>query len=78
MSLREIRQILAIRDRRDAPCGHVRAVLTERLNDVRAQIAELVVLRTDVEALLAHARDGKVTDHDNANICWIFETDTAH
>src|SRR5882757_7160002 len=73
LSLREIRQILAIRDRRDAPCGHARTVLTERLNDVRAQIAELVVLRTEVEALLARARGGKVTDHDNANICWIFE-----
>jgi DNA-binding transcriptional MerR regulator len=77
LSLREIRQILAIHDRGDVPCGHVRGVLTERLDNVRAQIAELVTLETHLETLLAHARGGEPTDHDNSNVCWILETEPA-
>ncbi|MGH4016107.1 MAG: heavy metal-responsive transcriptional regulator [Pseudonocardiaceae bacterium] len=75
LSLREVRQILAVYDRGDAPCGHVRHVLGERLDQVRAQIAELVTLETHLEALLAHARQGEPTDHDEAAVCWILETE---
>lgn len=75
LSLREVRQILAIRDRGEAPCGHVRTVLTERLDQVRAQIAELVTLETHLETLLAHAREGASTDHDQASVCWILESE---
>jgi DNA-binding transcriptional MerR regulator len=77
LSLREIRQVLAIHDRGDVPCGHVRGVLTERLDTVRAQIAELLTLETHLETLLAHARHGEPTDHDNSGVCWILETEPA-
>ena len=77
LSLRQIRQILAIRDSGEAPCGHVRAVLTERLDGVRAQIAELLTLEAHLETLLAHADQGPPTSHDDANVCWILETDPA-
>jgi DNA-binding transcriptional MerR regulator len=77
LSLREIRQVLAIHDRGDVPCGHVRGVLTERLDNVRAQIAELVTLEAHLETLLAHARGGEPTEHDGASVCWILETDPA-
>jgi len=77
LSLREIRQVLAIHDRGDVPCGHVRGVLTERLDNVRAQIAELVTLEAHLETLLAHARGGEPTEHDSAGVCWILETDPA-
>lgn len=75
LALREIRQVLAIYDRGDAPCGHVQQVLTDRLDQVRAQIAELVTLETHLETLLSHAHQGKPTDHDNAAVCWILETE---
>lgn len=75
LSLREVGQVLAIRDRGDAPCSHVRTVLAERLDRVRAQIAELVTLEVHLEALLAHARDGKPTAHDQASVCWILESE---
>jgi DNA-binding transcriptional MerR regulator len=77
LSLREIRQVLAIHDRGDAPCGHVRGVLGDRLDAVRAQIAELVTLETHLETLLAHAQRGESTEHDNAGVCWILDTDPA-
>ena len=71
------RQVLAIHDRGDVLCGHVRGVLIERLDNVRAQIAELVTLETHLETLLAHARGGEPTEHDSAGVCWILETDPA-
>lgn len=77
LSLREIGQILAIYDRGDAPCAHVQGVLTERLDHVRAQIAELVTLETHLEALLTHADQGPPTEHDKSTVCWILEADPA-
>ncbi|MET9834017.1 heavy metal-responsive transcriptional regulator [Streptomyces sp. NPDC006385] len=77
MSLQEVRQILAVHDQGESPCGHVSRVLSDRLNNVRAQIAELVTLEAHLETLLAHADQGQPTDHDSAGVCWILETDPA-
>jgi DNA-binding transcriptional MerR regulator len=77
LSLREIRQILVISDRGDQPCAHVREVLTSRLDQVRAQIAELVTLEGHLETLLEHASHGQPTEHDTATVCWILETSPA-
>lgn len=78
LSLRQVAQILAIHDRGEAPCSHVRHVLHERLDQVRANIAELVTLETHLQTLLDHAQHGEPTDHDNANVCWILETEPDH
>lgn len=77
LSLREIGQILAIRDGGRQPCAHVRAVLAERRDQVRAQLAELVTLETHLDTLLAHADSGESTEHDQAAVCWILETEPA-
>lgn len=77
LALRDIRQVLAISDRGEAPCGHVQRLLSDRLNQVRAQIAELITLETHLEALLAHTRQGQPTDHDKAAVCWILEAEPA-
>src|SRR5258708_9990096 len=55
LSLREVRQVLAIADRGDAPCGHVVSILAARLEKVRATLAELASLETHLPALPAHA-----------------------
>lgn len=44
LALQEVRQILAIHDRGEAPCAHVRQLLSTRIDEVRAQIAELIAL----------------------------------
>lgn len=75
LTLRQVGQILAVRDRGEAPCGHVRQVLQERLDEVRVHIAELVTLETHLEALLERARRGTPTPHDTAGVCWILEAD---
>jgi len=75
LSLRQVRQVLAIADSGQAPCEHVRTVLGARLDQVRAKIAELQTLETNLSGLLEHAENsGPVQDHD-ASVCWILESD---
>ena len=75
LTLHKVRQILAIHDRGEAPCGHVRQVLNSRLDQVRAQIAELVALEGHLQGLLDRASRGVPTEHDRSTVCWILESD---
>jgi DNA-binding transcriptional MerR regulator len=51
LTLAQIKQILGIRDSGTPPCGHVSDLLTERLRDLDAQIAQLVDLRRTIAEL---------------------------
>ncbi|KKB99838.1 heavy metal-responsive transcriptional regulator [Mycolicibacter arupensis] len=73
LTLQKVRQILAIHDRGEAPCGHVRQVLGTRLDQVRAQIAELVALEGHLQTLVDHASHAAPTEHDHSTVCWILE-----
>jgi DNA-binding transcriptional MerR regulator len=75
LTLQKVRQILAIHDRGEVPCGHVRQVLNSRLVQVRAQIAELAALEAHLQGLLDRAARGAPTEHDHSTVCWILETD---
>jgi len=75
LTLQKVRQILAIHDRGEAPCGHVRQVLNTRLDQVRAQIAELVALESHLQTLLDRASGGGPTEHDRSTVCWILESE---
>ncbi|SOJ54624.1 Mercuric resistance operon regulatory protein [Mycobacterium simulans] len=75
LSLQKVRQILAIHDRGEVPCAHVRQLLSARVDEVRVQIAELVALEGHLQALLNHASDGPPTEHDRSTVCWILESD---
>ncbi|MCU1686607.1 MAG: Mercuric resistance operon regulatory protein [Amycolatopsis sp.] len=77
LSLQEVRQILTVYDRGDTPCGHVRTVLHDRLDQVRGQLAELVALEGHLQALLDRAEQGEPTPHDDSAVCWILEGDPA-
>lgn len=78
MTLQEVRQILGVHDQGDSPCGHVRELLTERLDSVRAQIAELIALENHLHTLLTRANQSPPNDHDQAVVCWILESEPAH
>lgn len=72
LSLREVRQVLTIADRGEQPCAHVVEVLADRLDQVRATLAELSGLESHLSALLEHAR---ITPPlDEAGVCWILES----
>ncbi|HEX7321556.1 MAG TPA: heavy metal-responsive transcriptional regulator [Mycobacterium sp.] len=75
LTLQKVRQILAIHDRGEVPCGHVRQVLATRLDQVRAQIAELVALEGHLQTLVDHASHAAPTEHDHSTVCWILEND---
>ncbi|MGB5794510.1 MAG: heavy metal-responsive transcriptional regulator [Mycolicibacter algericus] len=75
LTLQKVRQILAIHDRGQLPCGHVRQILSTRLDQVRAQIAELVALEGHLQTLLERAAHAAPTEHDQSTVCWILETD---
>lgn len=55
LSLDEIREILALRDRGEAPCGYVRRVLARELDAIDDRIAELRTLRGELVKLEALA-----------------------
>jgi len=75
LTLQKVRQILAIHDRGEMPCGHVRQVLITRLDQIRAQIAELVALEGHLQTLLDRASRGGPTEHDHSTVCWILESE---
>jgi DNA-binding transcriptional MerR regulator len=59
LTLRQIRTVLAVRDRGDAPCEHVTAMVTARIADVEARMADL---RRTRRHLLELARRAETLD----------------
>lgn len=72
LSLREVRQVLTIADRGDAPCEHVVNILQARLDHVRDMLSELSSLKSHLSALLEHARTAEPIKE--AGMCWILES----
>lgn len=52
LRLRDIRELLAIRDKGLCPCGHTATLVTQRLTDLDAQILNLKRLRREMARLL--------------------------
>lgn len=69
LSLGEIRGILALRDQGETPCGHVLDLLRTRSNELDRRIAELRVLRGELNRLVARAEGLDPADCDPARIC---------
>ena len=55
LTLGEIRQIIALRERGTAPCAHVTALLQRRAGELGARIAELQQLRGELQQLAERA-----------------------
>jgi DNA-binding transcriptional MerR regulator len=72
LALHEIREVLAIADRGEAPCEHVVSVLQARLDQVRTTLAELSSLETHLAELLDHAHSAEPIKE--AGVCWILES----
>ncbi len=61
-TLGEIREILAVRDRDEAPCPYVLGVAREKLADLRDRIRRLQLLSGDLEAIVRDAEERAPTD----------------
>jgi DNA-binding transcriptional MerR regulator len=68
LSLREIREILAIRDGGQVPCIHVQHLLQRKGRDVESRIAELTALRREL-LRLAHRCAREIKTGGQAAVC---------
>ena len=55
LTLAQIRQILKIREHGQTPCSHVQGLLGQRLEELDAQISELLALRETISQLHENA-----------------------
>ena len=55
LALDDIGEILALRDRGEAPCRYVRQLLNDHAGTIRTRIAELEALQADLEVLRRRA-----------------------
>lgn len=72
LSLDDIREILAFRDRGQAPCPYVRSVIDREAAAIDRRIRELKRLRSDLRRLQRHMRD-LPDDPSKGRICHILE-----
>ncbi len=76
LTLRQIGEIVAIRDGGQAPCGHTAHLVDERLTDVEARLRELDQTRTALRALRRRLRALDPADCDPASVCSAITTPT--
>jgi len=74
LKLGEIRGV-AFRDRGEAPCGHVRALIDRRTAEIDERIGELERLRRDLRRLARRARRLDPAECRPAGVCHIISTD---
>lgn len=73
LTLEEVREVLKVAESASPPCEHVRALLSRRLADVQAQIAELESLQRTLARALARSRSVPLT---GSCVCGIIESTT--
>ena len=73
-SLGEIRETLAFRDRGEAPCGHVAALIERNAEEVRQRIVRLQEMRRELLMLAEKARASCPEEASGAAFCHIIES----
>ncbi len=71
LTLAEIAGVLDIRDRGEAPCGHVEALIATKLAEVDDKIRELEATRTELRKLDRRAKQLDPAACGDAEICHI-------
>jgi DNA-binding transcriptional MerR regulator len=71
LTLAEIRTVVAIRDRGEVPCEHVRALIDQRTAEIDRRMTELRQLREDLARLADRARHLDPADCDPTAVCHI-------
>ncbi|MGK7927293.1 MAG: heavy metal-responsive transcriptional regulator [Spirulina sp.] len=69
LSLNEIGEILAVRDRGELPCGIVRERLLLKLKTIREQIEALELLQSELQVILSGWQDKPDDNQLNRTIC---------
>jgi DNA-binding transcriptional MerR regulator len=66
LRLREVAELLAVRDRGACPCGHAQAMVDRRLGEVDAEVARLVGLRAELARVAARCAPDACPDRVGA------------
>jgi DNA-binding transcriptional MerR regulator len=74
LSLGEIRQVVALRDRGEAPCDHVYRLLERRTTELDERIGELQALKRELEALTRRARRLDPADCNPRGVCHLVQS----
>lgn len=75
LTLAQITGVVDLRDHGQAPCTHVKNLLTTKLDAVRARQAELLVLETELEQLIERGAHLDPADCTDADVCSILASD---
>jgi DNA-binding transcriptional MerR regulator len=75
LSLDDIREILALRDRGESPCSYVRWVIEERAAAIEDRIRELERMRTELRKLRRVAQALPDEPQGDTCVCHILEND---
>jgi DNA-binding transcriptional MerR regulator len=70
LTLDEIKEIIAFRDRGEQPCGYVADVLQRQVTDLDRRIREMRALRDELRRLQARAAQGATTE---SKFCGVIE-----
>lgn len=70
LSLDEIKEIIAFRDRGEQPCGYVADVLQRQVTDLDGRIREMRALRDELRRLQARAAQGMTPE---SKFCGVIE-----
>ncbi len=73
LTLGEIREVLAFRDRGETPCSHVTQLIEEHAAVLGERIAGLEAMRRDLEGLARRARRAPTIAGREAAFCHIIE-----
>ena len=73
LTLGEIRETLAFRDRGEAPCRHVAALIERNAAQLRQRITALEAMHRELERLAKKARAISSEDAPDAAFCHIIE-----
>ena len=76
LTLGEIREILAFRDRGEAPCGHVLALLRQHREESARRIAALELVRQSLDVLVSRAATLRVADCSTDEVCHLIPRST--
>ncbi|MEM1172367.1 MAG: heavy metal-responsive transcriptional regulator [Cyanobacteria bacterium P01_H01_bin.35] len=69
LSLREISEILVIRDRGELPCREVKQKLTSKVQEISSQIEALENLKGELEEILQHWQEQPSTNQVRETVC---------
>jgi|SRR5258708_14849061 DNA-binding transcriptional MerR regulator len=71
LTLGEIREVIAFRERGEVPCGHVLDVILHHAGEVDRRIVELQRLRADLDRLARRARTLDPADCPESAVCHV-------